>query len=145
MLYNLLRGDYMAKTKKLNYEVPVYDDLLDPKRKNTSIPGFDFDVDTFENLIDNFVPIQNIPLILGVHSGQLDKFCQRAYGMNFEETYNKLSGITDYWSRKVVKNLSASGNATALNIMSKHFMGLSDDNKNQGVNIVIVSDLEEDD
>lgn len=125
--------------------VPIYDNLLDPHRKNTKIVGFDFDVDTFENLIDCFTPESNIPVILGVHTGQLDKFCERAYGMNYHEAYAKLSGITDSWSRKVIKNLSASGNSTALNIMAKHFMGLSDDNKNQGVNITIVSDLKEDD
>ena len=124
--------------------VPVYDNLLDPHRKNAKIIGFDFDTDTFENLIDCFTPEANIPVILGVHTGQLDKFCERAYGMNFHETYAKLSGITDSWSRKVIKNLSASGNSTALNIMAKHFMGLSDDNKNQGVNITIINDLKED-
>lgn len=127
------------------FEVPIYTDLLNPNRKNVKIPGFSFDVDVFEDLIDCFTPIQNIPTILDTDIPTLDKFCDRAYGMNFKETYAKLSGITDYWSRKVIKNLSSSGNSTALNIMSKHFMGLSDDNKNQGVNITIVNDMKEDD
>lgn len=132
------------KQRKYFQEVPIYNDLLDPNRKNTKIYGFDFDVDTFENLIDCFTPKENIPVILGVQRSKLDVFCNRAYGMNYDEVYVRLSGITDSWSRKVIKNLSASGNSTALNIMSKHFMGLSDDNKNQGVNITIVNDLKED-
>ena len=125
--------------------VPIYDDLLDPKRKNAKIPGFHYDTDTFENLIDCFTPMKNIPVILNTRFSDLDMFCQIAYGMNFQDTYIRLSGITDAWSRKVIKNLSSSGNSTALNIMSKHFMGLSDDNKNQGVNITIVNDMKEDD
>lgn len=131
--------------KKINkFEVPIYTDLLDPKRKNAKVEGFSFDVDTFENLIDSFVPKENIPIILGVSWGDIERFCNKVYGLNFNETYNRLSGVTDYWCRKVFKNLAATGNQSAIKLVAEHFMGLASDNKNQGVNITIVNDLKGD-
>lgn len=128
---------------KIEFEVPIYTDLLDPNRKNVKVPGFDFDVDKFENLISYFTPIENIPIILGCKHADLDRFCNKVYNMNFKEAYTTLSTITDYWCRRVVSNLAASGNTTALKTMTEHFMGLTE-NKNVGVNITVVNDLKED-
>ena len=126
---------------------PVYNyaDLVKRNRSNAKVPGFDFDVDTFENLIDSFVPQDRIPSILRCSLVDLDIFCNKVYGMTFKETYTHLSGISDMWMRRAITNLSHSGNATALNIAAKHFMGLSDDNQNANINITFVNDLEEDD
>ena len=134
-------------TKKGLPEVPLYSNMLSANRKNAQIKGFDFDVDTFENLIDNFVPINNIPIILSgisrkkINEDDLDRFCNIAYGMKFKEAYQFLSGITDMYMRRVFKNLAASGNATAIAINAKHFMKLEDDQKNDAINIRIVNDL----
>lgn len=128
-------------------EVPIYSDLLSANRRNVKVEGYDFDVDTFENLIDNFVPFNNIPLILSASCkrklciSDLDKFCKIVYGMDYKETYEILSGITDMQMRKVFKGLAASGNATAIAINAKHFMHLDDENKNDAINIRIVNDL----
>ena len=126
---------------------PVYNyaDLVKRNRPNAKVPGFNFDVDTFENLIDSFVPQDRIPIILSCGLTDLDKFCNKVYGMTFKETYTMLSGISDMWMRRAIVNLSHSGNSTALNIASKHFMGLSDEAKDANINITFVNDLEEDD
>lgn len=126
-------------------EVPIYSDLLKANRKNVKLDGFDFDADTFENLIDNFVPFDNVPTILRTTKADLDVFCKALYGLNYVEAYKVLSGITDMYMRKVMKNLAASGNATAINIAAKHFMKLDDDAKNDAINIRIVNDLNGDD
>lgn len=126
------------------FEVPIYTDLLDPKRKDVVVPGFSFTPDVFENMIAAFVPRDNIPVALGVDYANIDHFCKQVYGMNYADTYTRLSGIADYWSRNVFKNLAYAGNQSAIKIMAEHFMGLSNDNKNKGVNITIVNDLKGD-
>jgi len=122
--------------------VPIYDDLLDSRRKNAQIEGFDFDTDTFENIIDAFTPKENVPLILGVPKSKLDDFCYKAYGMSYNEAYLRLSGISDFWMRKAIGNLAASGNGTALSIAAKHFMGLKDEEDKKAIQVTIVNDLD---
>lgn len=123
--------------------VPIYDDLLNPNRKNARIEGFDFDVDTFENLISAFTPLENVPLILGVAEVDLDVFCRKAYGMTYREAYRKLIGVSDFWMRKAITNLAVAGNGSALNIASKHFMGLRDEEQKHSVQVTFVNDLDE--
>lgn len=135
--------------KKKTYfeEVPIYSDILSINRRNVKVEGYDFDVDMFENMIDNFVPYNNIPLLLSASCkkklciADLDRFCKIVYGMDYKDTYEILSGITDMQMRKVFKNLAASGNATAIAINAKHFMHLEDENKNDAINIRILNDL----
>ena len=122
-------------------EIKSYAEIVKHTRKNYQPKGFDFDVNTFENLIDNFVPRENIPVILRCNVGTLDRFCKEVYKMDFDMTYKFLSGITDMYSRRTIKNLASMGNNTALNIMKTHFMGLrDDDNDKPNVNITIVDD-----
>lgn len=129
-------------------EVPLYSNMLSARRQNKQVEGFDFDVDTFENLIDCYTPYENIPLLLSGTSSKIynetdiDKFCKLVYNMDFKTTYKLLIGITDMQMRKVFKNLAACGNATAIAINAKHFMKLEDDKKNDAINIRIVNDLE---
>lgn len=122
--------------------VPVYDDLLDNRRKSISIEGFDFDTDTFENLLSAFTPKESVPVILNVSTKRLDDFCRQAYGMNYAETYMRLSGIADFWMRKAIGNLAVSGNGTALSIAAKHFMNLRDDEEKKAIQVTIVNDLD---
>ena len=129
------------KNKIFDYEVPVYSDLLDPKRKNVKIPGFNFDVNTFENLIDNFVLASDIPVILNTSVAQLDRVCTICYNMNFDETYKRLSGISRYWGNRTVKNLANAGHAGAFSVFAKNFLGLSDEDKSANVNITFVNDV----
>jgi hypothetical protein len=133
------------KNKKILQPIYTYDELLKPGRKNVVVPGFDFDVDQFENVIDCFVPYESVPVILRTNVGYLDQFCQIVYGMPFKETYALLNGISDMFMRKAITNLSKCGNSTALNIASKHFMNLDDEAKKDAINITIVNDLKEDD
>lgn len=125
--------------------VESYKDFINPsKRKNKKPEGFDFDMDTFENLIDFFTPIENIPVILRCNIQTLDNFCQICYGMPFKDTYQHLSGISDALMRSTFKKLAGMGNTSAIKIVSEHFMNLKD-NKTSDVNITIVNDLKEDD
>ena len=119
-----------------------YADLLKKNRTNYKVDGFDFDVDTFENLIDAFVPKKNIHLILNCDYSKLNQFCMIVYGMNFDETYRILSGIADMFMRQAISGLAKTGNNTALNIAAKHFMGLTDEANKEGINITIINDLD---
>ncbi len=125
-------------------KVESYAELLKRNRPNIKVDGFDFDVNTFENLIDYFVPKENIHVILRCTDADLDRFCKEVYRMNFAQTYQVLSGITDAYMRGAMKNLAISGNATALGIVKEHFMNLKDDAQKSAISVKIVNDLEED-
>ena len=109
-------------------------------RRNFKLKGFDFDVDTFENLIDAFVEKETVPVILGCCHADLDRFCRAVYGVDYNTAYPRLLGIADMWMRKAVTNLATSGNATALGIASKHFMKLDEDKEKNAINITINND-----
>lgn len=124
--------------------VENYKDFMNPlKRKNLHPDGFDFDMDTFENLIDFFTPMENIPVILRCDYKTLDNFCKICYNMPFKDTYIYLSGISDALMRGTFKKLAAMGNTQAVKIVSEHFMNLKE-NKSHDVNITIVNDLKDD-
>ena len=125
-------------------KVESYADLLKNNRSNMKVDGFDFDVNTFENLIDYFVPKDNIHVILQCTDADLDRFCAEVYHLNFAQTYRVLSGITDAYMRGAIKNLAISGNATALGIAKEHFMNLHDEQQKSAISVKIVNDLEED-
>ena len=128
--------------KKQFQPVYSYRDLLSRRRQNCVVEGFDFDVDTFENLIDCFTPKENISVILGVSNHDLDNFCNIVYGMEFTEAYRTLISISDMFMRKAIQNLSVSGNPTALNLASKHMLKWEKDSQTQNVSIKIVNDLD---
>ena len=131
-----------SKVSSLKENASNYTELLQNKRENKTVPGFDFDVNTFENLIDSFTPLESIPVILGTPRASLDNFCSIVYGMNYKETYNTLSSISDMWLRRALKNLAVSGNGKAIDIVAKHFMNLDDQKAKDGINITIVNDLD---
>ena len=126
------RLEYLAKNGRR-------DDFL--HRKNVIVDGYAFDSYTFEDLIDNFTPQDDIPIMLGVTRGDLDYWCRQVYnGMDFPEAFAFLSRKALYYCRKAYTNLSKSGNNTAMNIVTKHFMKLEDDeNKKQAVIPVIAA------
>lgn len=117
-----------------------FKEALKGNRKNFQPEGFDFDVNTFEDLIETWTPIDVIPQILHCDWGCLEAFCRKVYNMNYKETYNILAGMSDALMRRAMKGLAQSGNQTALNIVAKHFMKLDED-KTQNVNITILNDL----
>lgn len=124
-------------------KVESYAELLKRNRPNIKVDGFDFDVNTFENLIDYFVPKENIHVILRCTDADLDRFCAEVYKMDFAQTYRVLSGITDAYMRGAIKNLAVSGNATALGIAKEHFMHLRDEEQKSAISVKIVNDLED--
>ena len=134
----------MSEKHKRLSPVYEYDELLDPNRKNVDIPGFKFNVDQFENVIAAFVPRESVSIILRSNEAELDQFCKIVYGMPFKESYAVLKGIADMFMRKSFSNLSKAGNSSAINIVGKHFMDLSEENKKDAINITIVNDLRED-
>ena len=126
---------------------PVYSyrDLFKGFRQNYKVKGYWFDVNTFENLIDCYTPKDMIPLILRCRHADLDRFCKVVYGMQFNEAYTILSGITDMFMRKSIKGLSQAGNPTALKLAAEHFMDLKEQEQKDGINITIYNDLKEED
>lgn len=128
------------KGYRSDVEPESYLDLLRPNRKNRKIDGFDFDLDTFENLCSVWTPKNNFTLLLHCKASELDKFCMKAYNMNFSDAYNVLTGIADLWARRAINNLAQRGNNTALACVIKHFMKL-EENAAPQPNITIVNDL----
>lgn len=132
-------------------DTPVYSysDLLKANRRNFIPDGFDYDADTFENLIDSYATQDEIKMVLSMKSGhkvdepELDKFCRLLYGFDFRETYRILSGISNIHMKKIIKNLGASGNATALSLTSRYLMKMEEDDKKDAINIRILNDLDD--
>lgn len=110
-------------------------------RDNQSLEGFDFDMDMFENLIDNFTPMEDIPLLLNVSKANLDYFCMRLYGCNFSETYDILSRRALYYDRLAFNNLAKSGNTAAINVVAKYFMKLDEQDKAKALKIEVVNSI----
>lgn len=121
-------------------EVPNYAEYLKNNRPNIQPPGFDFDVNTFENLIDAWTPMSEIPTLLRCDENTLNKFCKKIYKMPYRETYNMLLGVSQMFMRRVFNSLAKQGNATACNVVAKSFLKLDDD-KSQNVNVTFVNDL----
>ena len=133
---NSSKGGY----KPADFEPVSYLELLRQGRKNYKPEGFDFDVDTFENLCANWVPKKNFPLLLHCDASDLDAFCRRVYNMDFASAYDVLNGVADAWARRAINNLAQKGNNTALACVIKHFMKL-EENTTPQPNITIVNDL----
>ena len=110
-------------------------------RQNQSLPGYSFDMEMFENLIDNFTPKDDIPLILEVSKGNLDKFCMKLYNCPFADCYDILSKRALYYDRMAFNNLAKSGNSAAINVVAKYFMKLDDDNNKKELRIQVVSNI----
>ena len=110
----------MDDNNSFKYEKPS---LLHPGL-NETVPGFNFDKNDFEDLIDNFTPKDDIPILLGVTHPQLDIFCMSVYHMKFNDTYKMLLKRSELYYRKAMFNLSKSGNPTAIKIASEFYVGL---------------------
>jgi hypothetical protein len=110
-------------------------------RENKTVEGFNFDMDMFENMIDNFTPMEDIPLLLNVNSFELDKFCQICYNCLYKDAYDILSRRALYYDRMAFNNLAKSGNNSAINVVAKYFMKLDDDNKTKELKIQVVNSI----
>lgn len=121
-------------------EPESYLELLRPNRKNRRIEGFDFDLDTFENLVSVWTPKKNFTRLLHCSASDLDVFCMKAYNMKFSDAYDTLADVADVWARRAINNLAQRGNNTALACVIKHFMKLEENAAPQS-NITIVNDL----
>lgn len=93
----------------------------DPDQK---APGFNFTRDDFEDLIDNFTPFEDIPILLQVKHAELDEFCNFIYNMNYKDTYDNLLRRSNFYFRKSMMNLSKSGNPTAIKVAAEYYVGL---------------------
>lgn len=112
------------------------------KRKNIHPKGFDFDMELFEDLIDNFTPYDDIHVILNCTNADLDRFCNVCYnGMNFNEVFDYLVKRANYYNRKAFNKLSKAGNASCVGIVSKHFMKLEEEDKNKALRIQICGNI----
>lgn len=127
--------------KPTTVTVNTYKDLIKSGRPNKIVKGFNFDVDTFENLCDAWTPKKMFPVILNCSISELNKFCNIVYNMDFDHAYDTLIGITDLWSRRAFKNLAFNGNPTALKVVAENFMKLSPTSDNSDTHITIVNDL----
>lgn len=96
-------------------------------RENVRIEGFSFDSYTFEDLIDNFTPEEDIPLVLRCDKSDLDYWCMKVYNVPYHEAYVFLSKMGLFYCRKAFTQLAKSGNNTAIKTVGEHFMKLGQD------------------
>lgn len=105
--------------------------LLHPEGDpNQTVQGFNFNRNDFEDLIDNFTPFEDIPILLGVQHAKLDEFCNEIYNMNFKVTYDTLVKRAELYYRKAMFSLSKAGNPTAIKVSSEFYVGLGRVNEN---------------
>lgn len=108
-------------------------------RENKVVDGFDFDSYLFEDLIDNFTPFEDIPIILRVSYTDLDFWCRRVYNMCFRDAFDFLSRKALYYCRKAYTNLSKAGNNTAIKTVGEHFMKLGQDQQRKQAVIPVLA------
>lgn len=107
-------------------------------RENQSVDGFSFDQDTFENLIDYYTPLNDIPVILNVEHVDLDNFCKQLYGFDFKTTYDILSKRSQFYTRKAFTTLAYGGNAAAIKVASESYMGLIKQEESADKKVIIM-------
>ena len=111
-------------------------------REVVKVPGYPDDfMETFEDYIDCFTPLENIVKICKIEFGMeyrdLDNFCNVVYNMNLKESYVYLLSKADNYMRKAITELSKMGNTKALDISATHFMKLGQDEAKANAKITI--------
>lgn len=99
--------------------------------QNQRMEEFDFDRDTFEDLIECYTPIDDIPVLLGVSKSDLDFFCKYIYNQDYKTAYGALLMKSNAHNRKAFNSLSKKGNQTAMKIVAEQFMGLGKIDNNE--------------
>ncbi len=107
---------------------------------NQSLDGFDFDRDTFEDLIECYTPQEQILSLLGISHYDMDRFCKKIYNMSYNEAYCFLLYKSDAHNRKAFNMLAKEGNQTAMKIVAEHFMKLGSIDKSD-VKVQFVNDV----
>jgi hypothetical protein len=117
---------------------------MDPflHREPVVVEGYPEDfMNTFEDFIDCFTPLDSIIKIckieFGMDRNDLEYFCQKAYGMHLDITYEYLFTKADMYARKAVTQLQRAGNKTAVDIVSRHFAKWDTDSRKQELKITI--------
>lgn len=117
---------------------------MDPflHREPTVVPGYPADFqNTFEDLIDCFTPMDDIPPICehayGVPRDKLEKFCNIVYGMNFKESFVFLHKMSLMYYRKALTNLAKVGNKTAMSTVTDYMAELSNTSRANSLKISI--------
>lgn len=118
--------------------------MADPflHREIVQVDGFPKDfMNTFEDYIDCFTPLDNIIKIckidFGLEQRDLDNFCNIVYNMNLKESYVYLLSKADNYMRKAITELSKLGNSKALDISATHFMKLGQEEAKNNARITI--------
>lgn len=106
--------------KIYSYKKPT---LITPE-EDIEVPGFVFTKGDFEDLIDNFTPFEDIPVLLCGSHAKLDEFCMFIYNMPYKETYEMLIKRAGAYFRKSMLSLSKAGNPTAIKVSAEYYVGL---------------------
>ena len=129
------------------------DDFLNRQNKTITVDyvginnkkcKFTLDLNTFEDLIENFNPKDSIPKILRVNTIILDAWCFKAYNSNYSDTYDFLFELSLSYQRKAINKLANSGNGKALDISTQYLSKIAKQEANLNAKVVIVGTVPKD-
>lgn len=122
--------------------VSSYDAYRLGRRENLQPEGFDFDMDTFEDLVDAFTTEADILVILNQTREQMNRFCRICYnGADFATVYRQLLAISGVFRRKYIDAHAKNGHSFAMGLEAKYWLGMNDEPQEQNLNITIKNDL----
>lgn len=111
--------------------------INDEQRRSIVDKTTGISLNSFEDLIDNFTPVDDILSILNVSEKKLDSFCKKYYNMPYRDTYRDLSARAMYYNRKAFNQLAKEGNGKAIDVVAKYIMKMDEGDRNQALRIVV--------
>lgn len=125
----------------LNKKAPFASEVAktDNMRPNANVwRGYAFTPGEFEDYIACFCSKKEILTALSLNEVMADRFCKEAYGMPFDEAYDKLLAQATMLGNKMLIQLSMKGNGTAIAAVTKYLMKKEQSEGNDALKINIV-------
>lgn len=123
----------------MNPSYKFYRAHLIKSSSDIAVEGFSFTKSDFEDLIDNFTPIDDIPVLLGCSKADLNVFCLSIYNADFSSAYAGLLAQAKVYHRKIIRKLAGEGNTMALKQLPE-LSGVAKESPND-ISITILNDV----
>jgi len=123
--------------KDNEYEYSINDTENEIREETPSIVEKDGEltVENFESAIACGSSKNDMCIIFNMDSRQLDAWCDKVYGLHFDEAYSRVLRMMKNDFVKALSVLARNGNNSAMNIVAS-FLTHYSDNNSEGVNII---------